>query len=146
MGQTPWWAQHILAHSDEWYACALDDNEAHDERIFLMLFVHQTVQRVWFLECREQCQIVGRGAMVRGHDEDAPAAYRQFEFLQPLLLLSDLEVPFGDDTNISVYPGTVFMGASLVHHARASEFPSLREESPRCEAAKSEKKAKAYSA
>ena len=89
-----------------------------------MLVAHQTLRRVWFLECREQYQIVGLGAMVRGHDdEDAPAAYRQLELMQPSLVLSDLEVPFGDDTNISVYPGTVFRGPLLCIMHEPVRFP-----------------------
>ena len=79
--QPPWWARHILSHRDEWYGCALaDDDEAGDEKIFLMLFAHQTARRVWFLEGRERYQVIGPGAMVRGHDEDAPAAYRDLIF------------------------------------------------------------------
>ena len=117
---------------------SIADKDADNEKIYLMLFAHHTSRRVWFLECREKFQILHHGVMVRGHGEEAPAAYREFEFLEPLVLLPDIEVPFNDDTNISVYSGTVFRGPLLCTLHEPVSFnvfvryhPAARQSGPR---------------
>ena len=70
--------------------------------------------------------------------EEAPAAYREFEFLEPLVLLPDIEVPFNDDANIWVYSGTVFRGPLLCTLHEPVSFnvfvryhPAARQSGPR---------------
>jgi hypothetical protein len=111
--QRPWWVRHLAHHRDEWYACAIFDEEAEDDKIYLMLFAFKSPQLVWFLECMEKACIVGVGGVDDEDHPDKPASYRQFEFLDPLVLLPDHRLPIAEDASIGVHFGTIFRGPLL---------------------------------
>ena len=117
----PWWIREVARNRDEWHAAAIFDVEGDDETIYLFLFASQSPQLAWFLECREVARVVHDPDERRGDEDDITDNYRQFEFLHPLVLLADHQLPFDEDTEIGVYQDTVFRGPRLcVFHAPLS--------------------------
>eukprot|EP00972_Heterocapsa_arctica_P010479 1539778-Heterocapsa_arctica.AAC.1 len=138
--EQPWWVRHIAPNRDEWYACGIFDEEAEDEKLYLMLFASQQPRSVWFLECREKARIIQAGA-AEHEDSDVPAAYREFEFLEPLVLLPDHRLPLTEDSNIGVYSGTVFRGPLLCTYHEPVSFEDFMKHLPATTATEPRRKA-----
>lgn len=111
----------MASNCDEWYGCALVDQESEDEKVFVMLFVSKSPQLAWFLECREKAVIVPSAPLVDDARADTLGCYRQFEFLDPLVIVPDHKLPFHAKSAIAVYPDIVFQGDLLAtYHAPVS--------------------------
>ena len=76
------------------------DQDSDSEKIYLMLYASQKPQSVTFLECRERARIIDVGAVALSDVDDVPDAYREFDVLDPLVIVPSHKAPFAEDTNI----------------------------------------------
>ncbi len=76
------------------------DQDTDGEKIYLMLFASQSPQTVTFLERREGARIIEVGAAALDDVDDVSGAYREFDVLDPLVIVPDHKAPFAEDTNI----------------------------------------------
>ena len=76
------------------------DQDSDGEKIYLMLYASQKPQSVTFLECRERARIIDVGAVALDDVDDVPDAHREFDVLDPLVIVPDHKVPLAEDTNI----------------------------------------------
>lgn len=120
--QRPWWVRHLATNRDEWYACAIFDQAADDDRMFLMLFASKSPHFAWFLECREKARTVEVGSVEDEDHPDLPASYRQYEFLDPFVLLPDHELPIAEDAIIGVRFQLVFRGRLICSFHDSVDF------------------------
>jgi hypothetical protein len=91
----------------------------------MLLFAKQSPQEACFLELRREATrwpelpVLGTDGM-----EVLPANWRFYKFLQPFRVLSDDELPFGEEASISVLEGLRFQadGALAPHDPRPFEL------------------------
>lgn len=112
-GPRPWWVRHVAHNRDDWYGCAIFDEDAEDDKIYLMLFASKSPQFVWFLECREKDRVIEVGGCMLDDHVDLPPSYREFEFLEPLVVLPDHRIPIAEDASIGVHVQMIFRGPLL---------------------------------
>ena len=87
-------------------------------------------QFAWFLECRETPRVIHGDGRQAVHAEDYGDEYRQFEFLNPLVLLPDYRLGFSEDTEIGVHRRTVFRRRLLCTFSAPTDFDDFVEQFP----------------